>query len=374
MTMQARIIDYNYLFESGTAVSDTSSDVEFPVSNMTSYFRSKCWRSTGYFEIDATNNKIDFKESGGGSELHATLTTGSYTPTTLAAEIALEMHAVGVATYTVTFSATTGKWTIATSGAYLSILWATGTNTAVSVGALIGFDITADSTGALTYTGASIALHSYEAVTIDLGATDAIDSCAVFFDSMAGLKLTTSAVMHLQANATNVWTAPAVDVTISISNQFEVASYYFTTDQNYRYWRLKITDPKNPYLYVELGKIVLGKATMLGRLPSYGFKWTREDRSAITQTPYGHQYADVYPQLSHIELNHSAMSYADLTTVDSIYKRVGRVVPIVVSIDPLADTFNKDHFAIYGKFAADPQITQKIAGFFDWPIKIVESI
>ena len=52
---------------------------------------------------------------------------------------------------TCTFDKSTGKFTIATDGALLSLLWNTGANTANKLDA-IGFDTVADDTGALTYT------------------------------------------------------------------------------------------------------------------------------------------------------------------------------------------------------------------------------
>lgn len=101
--------------------------------------------------ILSSNKYIDFKEGAGGAELTATLTTGFYRPEELATEIKTKMEAVGAETYTVTWSAITGKYTIASAGSYLSILWNSGTNTANSAKTTLGFANT-DSTSALTYT------------------------------------------------------------------------------------------------------------------------------------------------------------------------------------------------------------------------------
>lgn len=99
--------------------------------------------------ITAKNGKIDFAE--GGSQLTATLTPGSYSPTTLCAEIKTRMDAAGAQTYTVTFNAITRKFTIAQGGATFSLLFATGTNAYISASGVLGFDIE-DQTGAMTYT------------------------------------------------------------------------------------------------------------------------------------------------------------------------------------------------------------------------------
>jgi hypothetical protein len=81
-----RLIGFNYSQQDETTATASTSNVNFPVSNIKHEFRSKQWRSNaaGNFEI-STNNKINFKESGGGSELTATIAAGTYTSTTLAA-------------------------------------------------------------------------------------------------------------------------------------------------------------------------------------------------------------------------------------------------------------------------------------------------
>jgi hypothetical protein len=88
--------------------------------------------------IDATNNKIDFKE--GSPQLTATLTSGVYTPTTLCAEIKSKMEAAGSGTYTVSFDSVTRKFTIAHGSAFV-LMFATGTNVSVSTSELLGYEM-----------------------------------------------------------------------------------------------------------------------------------------------------------------------------------------------------------------------------------------
>ncbi len=108
--MECRILDYNYCQQSSVAVTASSANPNFPASNVSRSIRSKVWRSAGNFVIDATNNKIDFKISGGGGELTATVASDTYTPTTLAAAIKVAMEvADGAHTYTVSYSSTTGR-------------------------------------------------------------------------------------------------------------------------------------------------------------------------------------------------------------------------------------------------------------------------
>jgi len=107
-------------------------------------------------EITSTNKFIDFKDLIAGSELTATLTEKVYkSPLDLGREIATEMTAQSLAsesdTISVTFSETTGKFTITTSGPEFQLLWSSGTNTANTTGTTIGFTVSSDDTGATTY-------------------------------------------------------------------------------------------------------------------------------------------------------------------------------------------------------------------------------
>lgn len=99
-------------------------------------------------DVDATNNKLDFKE-GSGAELTATLSSGAYTLSALAAEIKTRMDAAGALTYTV--SVTDDKFTISAASGF-SLLVGTGTHESTSIFSHIGFTGD-DLTGLATYTG-----------------------------------------------------------------------------------------------------------------------------------------------------------------------------------------------------------------------------
>lgn len=103
-------------------------------------------------KITASNKYIDFSEDG-ESELTATLTEGWYDgPVALAAEIQAKMQAEASDTITVSFDDITGKFTISSDGDIFTLDWDNGTNAANSVGSTIGFDTSADDTGATSYT------------------------------------------------------------------------------------------------------------------------------------------------------------------------------------------------------------------------------
>lgn len=105
-------------------------------------------------EITSSSKFIDFTDSVG--TVAAELEEQWYsTPIDLANEIASKMTAASVAsggdTISCTWSNSDGKFTISSDGSVLSLLWATGANTANSAKTKLGFT-NADDTASLTYT------------------------------------------------------------------------------------------------------------------------------------------------------------------------------------------------------------------------------
>ncbi len=97
------------------------------------------------FVIGSTNNKIDFKESG-GSQLHATIASATYAMgadssvnSSLCKAIKTALDAAGGTTYTVTFNSGTKKLTITPTAGTVQILWLTGTNQATSAWSVLGW-------------------------------------------------------------------------------------------------------------------------------------------------------------------------------------------------------------------------------------------
>lgn len=372
MSADFRILDVNRVLTATLTAS--SAEVNFPVTNLQLNTRSRVWRTTGTFVIDATNNKLDFNE--GGAQITATLANATYTPTTLAAEIKSKMDAsVGVGTYTVSYSTTTGKWTISVTGAAtFNILWNTGTNTATSVGPSIGFPVSANSTGATTYTGSLVAIHTEESVIVDLGSALTVDSVAVLFDPIDGSTLSASGTLTIQANASSVWTAPSVSQALTIDAQDTVATHFFSSNQSFRFWRLKIVDPTNTAFHIDIPKLVLSDATTLTQLPEAGFTYTREDLSKIEKTDYGHVYADVLPKLRRLSFDYKYLLYSDLESLIDLFNTVGTHTPFCISLDSAEELFDKDRFFIYGRFTKDFGTKHVVTNMFDTSFEFEEVI
>lgn len=102
--------------------------------------------------IAAADRYFDFTDDDGTAA--AIVAAGTYKdPHQLADALETAINDKTTETFTVTYSNTTGKFTIATgTSAVFSILWQSGANTANTIGDKIGFTVSSNDTGALTYT------------------------------------------------------------------------------------------------------------------------------------------------------------------------------------------------------------------------------
>lgn len=114
------------------------------------------------FDINITNQFVDFRAVSAGPVLTATLNIGNYTLTGLLAEIKRAMQIVDINNiYTISVDRTVNagrenRVRIQTSGAYLDLLFLTGPNEANSPATLIGFE-QIDYTGGTNYAGSNSA-------------------------------------------------------------------------------------------------------------------------------------------------------------------------------------------------------------------------
>lgn len=364
----------NLLFEAATTISATSENPEFPASNLALHSRSKVWRGSGNFVIDSSNNKIDFNEGAGN--LVATLSNGSYSPDALETEIKTQMEASGVETYTISFNTGTGKWSIQTGGGTLSLLWFSGANSANSVGSSIGFDTSSDDTGSTSYTSDFVAIHTEERVVFDLGVTPPdVDSFLLFFDKLNGNRFSSTAVVKLEANATDSWASPSVSQTLTFDSLYPSAKHFFGTPQSFRYWSIGIIDVDNPNLFVELSTIVLAEALELTQVPEIGFTSRNTDQSKKTSNDFGHEFYDLYPKRYRRSFDYKALTEADKNVLKQLFERVGISVPFGFALDTTESMFSDaDEWLTFGRFREEFTEKHAVFNFFDSAFDIVEVI
>lgn len=366
-----RLISDNYTQLSSTSIEASSENTNFPSSNIKHEFRSKQWRSRGHYTINEGNNKIDFLDADGGSELNASITVGNYNADTLATAIKDALESVSSDTFTITFSEVTGLWTIESDGSYLKLLNSTGTNNAENTLKLVCGFPDEDREFSLSYTGSKIAIHTEEFITFDLKTTEEINSIAILWPKEDGIKLSSNAVIKIQASATNVWDSPAVNQVLTINNKYEIASHYFETNQSYRYWRVFVEDPENANLYVNLGVVILGNSIEISP-PENGFTYQYSDNSKVQTTDFGNEYVDKYPITSSIEFDYKYFDEKDFEVFESMFLRNGSNKPVFVVLDESSQVLDKDQVFVYGKMSPKFQFRHVTYNLYNTKVQIKE--
>ena len=104
-------------------------------------------------EITSSTKYLDFTDDDG--TFAAIIAPGYYkTPKALASAISAAMDAANSGeTHTCTYSDTTGRFTIISTGTVLTLKWNTGSNTANTIATKIGFSAAGDSSGTAATTG-----------------------------------------------------------------------------------------------------------------------------------------------------------------------------------------------------------------------------
>lgn len=317
---------WNNMFDIGTLTA-SSAHPNFPAANTRRRWASETWRSRygdntewGNFAIvTGSNDKIDFEETI-ANELTATLAAGTYGADELCTQIKTQLDAAGASTYTVTYSDATNKFTLASNraggGGTFKILWLTGTNTATSAGPTIGFDITADDADAASHTADDLRIHSEEWLKVD--AASAIDVQAFLFKKH---NLSTSATAKIQGHTADAWTAPDVDVTLSLTS--DITIYFWSSVQSKRWWRYYINDVENSDLYVETGRIFLGEYSSpdINMHKNYGKRYN--DPSEIIISDGGQISTNKKTKYTTMSLVFEYTSAADLAAFESMWDSIG---------------------------------------------------
>lgn len=107
---------------------------------------------------------------------------------------------------------------------------------------------------------------------------------------IAGTNLTDNAIVKIQGNASDVWTAPTVNITLVQGENGIWSTTDVMTEQDY--WRISIVDTTNPVSYIEVGRVWVGPLLEV-RGPYITFKENQVDTSATTLSISGQVYGDV---------------------------------------------------------------------------------
>jgi hypothetical protein len=123
-----------------------------------------------------------------------------------------------------------------------------------------------------------------EWIKFDFGSAQAVRALV-----FVGHNLTSGATIKIQANATDAWGSPSIDLALTYHAANVV--YLWSSDQTFRYWRITIVDAANPEGFVELGRVFLGQTAT----PERNYcRWNKEqiDPTTITRSYDGAESFD----------------------------------------------------------------------------------
>jgi len=141
--------------------------------------------------------------------------------------------------------------------------------------------------------------------------------------------------LRIQANDTDVWGAPALDEVIPVTSGLIIK--FFSSTQNYRYWRIVMTDALNPDGYLEIGRIFLGPYFE----PYYNFQSKSPaflDLSAVKRSTGGQISSDQKPRYRAWTYSFGAINSDDFDTFWEMWQEVGLSKEYFICQDPIHAT------------------------------------
>jgi hypothetical protein len=348
----------NYLAQAPNTFYSSQNPV-YPAANVYDLQRrKKVWRSAGYWEVVSGENTLVFRETA-LTDLTATVAAGEYTTTAaFLAALKTALEAAGDSTYTCT--QVDGKIRVVSDGGGGGGIFELILTDAASedMADLLGFDDSANLTGALTYTADELRAHTSEWLVWDLGIPTNPRALCVVGDRNLPLRISPTATVRLLANTTNSWSAPAVTLTIPAADYSRSTwnlEGFSDTEAGYRYWKLEILDRENPRGYVEIGAVYLGDLMDFTRGAAvFPLERSGLDRSQTVFSEGGQAYALELPKTQGFRIQWQGILKEEAERMWAHWETVGKTRSFFLILDlPEAFTSNAQDWVKLVRFDND---------------------
>ena len=339
------VLDKNLIDPETVASYSTSSEQSaYPIENAIDLEkRRRVWRSNGYWNVETGENTIVFRETV-GVDLTATITVDEYTSdSTFRAAIKSALDAAGDSTYTVSRDST-NRLQITSNGlgggGIFQLMWTSETD----FGDLIGFDTSANDTGALTYTADLVRIHSLEWVKWDFGFPTEPQAFIAVADRNRGMKISPNAVVRLKGNLVDEWTSPLVNLTLTVRDRIMGVIESDGLGTPCRYWRLEILDPDNALGYVEIGSMFFGNSAVITRgAPVFPLQTDDIDFSEVVYSEGGQTISGRRSQTESFQLNWEGLNKASVEELIGVWEYYGTSATFIIAMDT-EGAFSTDEF------------------------------
>ena len=325
----ARFMANNFLSTNFTYSSQKSTS--FPASNIYNSSRSRVWKTGGNFEVTTSNQNLYIND---GTDKTVVLTAGTYTYSTLATHIQTQLNASST-NWTCTYnSSTTFKFTIARSSGTAVLRQTVTTNAAWD---MLGYTLGTDA-AVTPFVADEQRNHTSEWVKCYFPVGQLPTFVALMSQIDEAFCLSDEAVVKLQANNLDLWTSPAVDVSVPVENLAAMAVLDTSVTTSYNYFRIVVIDRKNPlgpeeltFGYAYVGDHVTMTSTNIAR----GFSKRLVDPSIVSSSESGALFFEERPR--YLEISGSEIQMLNGTDADEIeqlFYDLGVTTPFLLSIDP----------------------------------------
>lgn len=368
-----RVITDNYIDDDVyNTISASTEQSGYEVENIEAKtYRQASWRSAGYFEVTASNKTIVFQETD-GVDISATIAEGNYVSRdAMITAIKTALDNAGGDVYTVT--RVDEKFVIASDGSFLRI---DGTDGAHTAGDLIGFTTNqSTATPATGLTADAVRIHTSEYIEIDFGVAKRPSAIILTGDRGDTMKLSPTATVKLQMNTTNVWTAPLVDETLTVGDDYvyKLEDDYFDSSY-YRYARIYIEDKDNGNGYIQINCAALGEQWSLVRgRAQFPFDELYIDSSVITTNKDLTYYAEERTKLYQYRVRMSALKIAAKEELQDFFTDYGTYKPFFVSIDTdQAFSSSAERLIKLVRLQSNIETTLTSPNFFECALNLIE--
>ena len=182
---------------------------------------------------------------------------------------------------------------------------------------------------------------------IDLGVARAVDYCAILDHNFSS-----GATIKIQGNATNVWTAPSIDITLT--HAADNIYYEFSATQTYRYWRLTVDDASNTDTYLQISKLWLSSFLQFPYMAK-SQKIPTASGSTAQESISGQSYGDKKLIYRYGTITFPYVTDADKIKIDALFNVVDKTDPIMTVI--WEDDID-DYPPIYSRLTSDLEWTR----------------
>lgn len=293
--------DDDAVMQSSTVLTTSGALATMPVGFLQDQQKTKVLR-WGRYVVDENNDYLDINCPAGAGVSAVQLTHGTYdTPAAYAAMVQARLEAVEP---TPVWDA---SWGVAAAGKFrlrdaggapvgISFLWATGANKHRSAGIDLGFDVSADDTGATTYTADRTSYQSRKFIVVSKTDGSAIPATAAWILEHTATQVGSAGVaskVTIQGNTTNAWPLTGLPFeedfgdlgTVNALDDNNVPCIqYFATGQSLEFFRLIIDDVQHDLAYTEIGRFGLTTYSTVSICVSDRMNAQRQDFSTGADT------------------------------------------------------------------------------------------